>query len=599
MTKMTFMSDTRQLEIVSAVKIAADLVEAGKTPTEAIIKAAGDIKANEHVLQRMVEAYNTAATLAHLKTAEEKAASFPLADYDAAKKALFPEGKEALVAMQKVAKTTALEIPDLRMEKVAFWADLGSKYEIKGGEHKGKKGVLVASESTSITEESLDGKTKVRKNTDECTCTLKLTDGTEVQVTKPEEDLRRDYDSDGVSCPAPCEAKAASEKKASDLCCSNFYGSVGDRYKVVKGEYKDKKGTLKSYKSTRKETKKLDGNTKTTSESSEHEITLDLDGGASWTCKDPSEITRYYEEEKKASVNYHVEQSTELLLTPGTPIPRDFDSLQAAALKKCGHWQKVAQEARLEQEEHKTLALDAMHKIASVFRMARRPDWTQFEGEVLAVHGADAKVYLDSIYDTGSLGSVKCARAKEALQVSYIDTDTELHKLFEVFKIASEISNERKAEKIAAEAQYTADRAEILKLGAFSGNVADFAALGDFTKKFMGGMDAQDPPKPPGRTELNPNVGLEAELQKARLQAIIRDMMTEDEVIAQHAGEQPQRVMQAIEEVSSLNPRILEMPSVLQAGVRKHLEMGQMDPFEMKAYQVLGNPSATAQQKGQ
>lgn len=594
MTKMTFMSDTRQFEIVGAVKIAADLVAAGKNPTEAIVKAAGDIKANEHVLQRMVEAYNTAATLAHMKTAEEKSSSFPLADYDAAKKALFPEGKEALAAMQKIAKTSALEIPDLRMEKVAFWADLGQQYEIRTGEHKGKKGTLVGSESTRVTEESLEGKTKVRKDTDECTCTVKLEGGTEVTFSKPDEDLSRYYDNGPTS--APCEAAKCGAEKTAGLC-GGFYGSVGERYEVVKGEYKDKKGTLKSFKTTCKESKKLEGNNRVTSESNEAEIVLDLDGGAAWTCKDPQEIRRYYESEKKASVRTHVEESHEILVPPGTPIPRDFDSLQTAALKKCGHWQKVAQEARLDQEKHRTMALEAMHKIASVFRMARRPDWTRFEGEVLAVHGDPAKPYLDSIFDAGSLGSVKCARAKEALQVPYVDTDTDLHKLFEIFKVASEISNERKAEKLAAEKQYAEDRAEILKLGAFSGNVADFAAIGDFANKYLGGMDAQDPPKPPGRAELNPNVGLEAELQKARLQAIIRDMMTEDDVIAQHAGEKPQRVMQAIEEVSSLNPKILEMPSVLQAGVRKHLEMGQMDPFEMKAFQVLGNPKAVADHK--
>jgi len=597
MTKMTFMSDARQNEIVEAVKTAADLVESGKTPTEAIIKAAGDIKANEHVLQRMVEAYNTAATLAHLKTAEAKADSFPLADYDAAKKALFPEGKEALAAMHKIAKTTALEIPDLRMEKVAFWADLGQKYEIRSGEHKGKKGVLVASESTCITEESLDGKTKVRKNTDECTCTVKLDGGTEVKITKPDEDLRRDYDDGGASCPMPCEAKSASEKTAGLGDC--FYGSVGDRYKVTKGEHEGKKGTLKSYKSTRKESKKLDGATRTSSDTCTHEIVLDLDGGGSHTCTDPSNISRYFEEEKKASVRYHVEQSNEIFVEPGTAIPRDFDSLQAVALKKCGHWQKVAKEAQLEQEKHKSLALDAMHKIASVFRMATRPDWSQFESEVLAVHGDSAKPYLDSVFDTGSLGSVKCARAKEASKAPYIDTNSDLHKLFEIFKVASELSNEFKAQKVANETRYAEDRAEILKLGAFSGNVADFAAIGDFANQFMGGMDAQDPPKPPGRAELSPNVGLESELQKARLQAIIRDMMTEDDVIAQHAGENPYRVMQALEEVSSLNPKLLEMPTVLQAGVRKHLEMGQMDPFEMKAYQTLGNPKATSDNKGQ
>lgn len=592
MTKMTFMSDARQNEIVEAVKTAADLVESGKTPTEAIVKAAGDIKANEHVLQRMVEAYNTAATLAHLKTAESKADSFPLADYDAAKKALFPEGKEALAVMSKIASTSALEIPDLRMEKVAFWADLGQKYEIRSGEHKGKKGILVGSESTSITEESLDGKTKIRKNTDECTCTVKLDGGSEVKITKPDEELSRDYDCPSdMACAEP--AKCSAEKTAGIGDC--FYGSVGERYEVTSGAHKGKKGVLKSYKSTRKETKKLDGATRTSSDTCTHEIVIDLDGGDAWTCTDPGQIRRYFDSEKKASVNYHVEESNELFLAPGTPIPRDFDSLQSAALKKCGHWQKVAQEARLDQEKHKSLALDAMHKIASTFRMARRPDWTQFEGEVLAVHGADAKPYLDSVFNAGSLGSVKCSRAQEPSKAPYVDTNTDLHKLFEIFKVASEISNERKAEKIAAEAQFAADRAEILKLGAFSGNVADYAAIGDFANKFLGGMDAQDPPKPPGRIDLNPNVGLESELQKARLQAIIRDMMTEDDVIAQHAGENPQRVMQAIEEISSLSPKLLEMPSVLQAGVRKHLEMGQIDPFEMKAFQTLGNPKATSE----
>lgn len=609
MTVMTFMSDKRQLEIVEAVKVAADLAAAGTDPTEAIVKAAGDIKANEHVLQRMVEAFNTSATLTHMKTAgNEKAASFPIADYDKAKKSLFPEGApKAKTATVK--RAVSLELPDLRMAKVAFFCGLGDRYKVVSGEHKDKKGVIVNSEESRIEEEHRDGKTSVRKNTEDYSVTLKFDGGGEGTFTDPDAELKRDYDAPGVT-PEPTEAKAASEKVA---FIERFYCSLGDKFTVMEGDHKDKVGTCIAKKSTSKTKKSMDGKTQTTSESCDSQVTLELPSGTTWVCTNPTTaLKRKWDDEgkccaepckvgadKTAAVT-EVWQVPECLQVPvGTPIPRDFNSLQKHALSQVEYWKKSAAEHRREYEGHKATAAAAVDKIASAFREVGRPDWAQFEGEILALHGADAKPFLDTVFNAGRLGSVKCARAAEGVKVAFINDNTELHKLFEVIKIASELAVDAKVAQEAEEATYAGERAKILGgektagvMIPLSNPLGMAAGLAQSFDSSMG-----EPPKPKGK--LNPSVGLESELQKARLQAAIQEMMTQDPTIAAHAAKDPAKIMRIIEELSKVHPKILEMPSVMNSGVRKALELGSIEPFELKQLQSLGEPAAPAPQQQQ
>ena len=442
---IALMPEKRQLEIVEAVKVAADLVATGRTPTEAVVKAAGEISANEHELQRMTEAYNTSATLAHMRTSSEKSASFPLVDFEAAKLSLFPEGAKVARAVRQAG---ALEIPDLRTAKV-------------GG---------------------------------------------------------------------------AREQELSDYLAWGMQHSSRFPTGMVTPEVIATDPAFQSYK-----------NAKAT---------------------------------KTAGARDDAPQ-------------RDLDSLKIQALRECEHWKKVASEHALAAQEHRLMASNAMHKIATAFRHVDRPDWTRFEGEVLAVHGKEASEYLEAIWAIGGLGSVRCTRAEGPVKVAYVDDRTELHKLFRVFKLACEITSEFKANEKEALERYESDRRDVLehmKVGMMmTGMNPMFMAA-----QLAGTFDGTLPQPSPSKADINPNVGMESELNKARLQAVVRDMMTSDDVIAQHAGQDPAKVVKIVEQLAQVHPKILDMPSVLQSGVRKALELGSIEPFELKQLQSLGEPTSPA-----
>jgi hypothetical protein len=281
--------------------------------------------------------------------------------------------------------------------------------------------------------------------------------------------------------------------------------------------------------------------------------------------------------------------------TPGAP-ERDFESLRAHALKECEYWRKVAEEHRMAHDENRGIALTSMHKLAEIFRRADRPNWTTFEGEVLAVHGKEASAFLDAIWDTGRLGSVRCSRAPGAIKVAYVNDGTELHKLFSIFKVASEIAAEEKVQETQYRERYQSDRAAVLgatkeaMMGAMMGSPMLMAA------QLAGTYDQALQPPAPAKATINPNVGLESELQKARLQAVVRDMMANDEVISAHSANDPAKVVKIVEQLSQVHPKILDMPSVLQSGVRKALELGTIEPFELKQLQSLGDPTSPAPQ---
>jgi hypothetical protein len=111
-----------------------------------------------------------------------------------------------------------------------------------------------------------------------------------------------------------------------------------------------------------------------------------------------------------------------------------------------------------------------------------------------------------------------------------------------------------------------------------------------------GAFDNTIPQPPPSKANINPNVGLESELNKARLQTAVKDMMTDDDVISQHASQDPAKVMKIVEQLAQVHPKILDMPSVLQSGVRKALELGSIEPFELKQLQSLGSPNSPSPQ---
>lgn len=75
----------------------------------------------------------------------------------------------------------------------------------------------------------------------------------------------------------------------------------------------------------------------------------------------------------------------------------------------------------------------------------------------------------------------------------------------------------------------------------------------------------------------------EATLRNIRAQAMLQDLLTSDPVVSTH---DPQDVMDAYNEIVSMTPRAADQRLLVQPLLRKKLEQGQLDPFEVD--QMLG-----------
>jgi len=87
------LSKDQEQKILSSIEQAIGLTNKGEAPNAALQKVAEENGFTPQVVRRMVEAYNTSKTLAHMKNAsgEMRAQSFPLADASAILAGMYPD----------------------------------------------------------------------------------------------------------------------------------------------------------------------------------------------------------------------------------------------------------------------------------------------------------------------------------------------------------------------------------------------------------------------------------------------------------------------------------------------------------------------------
>lgn len=122
------LSKEAEREIVGSLEEAITLTNSGVTPNSAIQKVAEDRHFAPEIVKRMVEAYNTSRTLAHLKSAsvESRGASFPLADAKVILDAMYPE-KVTVPAVKAASMETPISYdrPESReFFKAARWIQI-------------------------------------------------------------------------------------------------------------------------------------------------------------------------------------------------------------------------------------------------------------------------------------------------------------------------------------------------------------------------------------------------------------------------------------------------------------------------------------------
>lgn len=82
----------------------------------------------------------------------------------------------------------------------------------------------------------------------------------------------------------------------------------------------------------------------------------------------------------------------------------------------------------------------------------------------------------------------------------------------------------------------------------------------------------------------------EATLRNVRLQSLLQDMMTNDDIISGYSGDE---VADAFNELNVMSPRLSEQPSVLRSALAKRLQQGRFSDFEID--QLLGSENKLKQ----
>lgn len=120
-----------------------------------------------------------------------------------------------------------------------------------------------------------------------------------------------------------------------------------------------------------------------------------------------------------------------------------------------------------------------------------------------------------------------------------------------------------------------------------TGNAFTWGMTGAAMKDMMGGVAKSL--APPEDKLLNKSVAQlsdpqhEADLRNIRTQAMLADLMNNDPVISGYSGDE---VFGGFNEISELSPRSTDQRAIMQSLLRKRLQQGTLDPFEID--QVLG-----------
>lgn len=269
------------------------------------------------------------------------------------------------------------------------------------------------------------------------------------------------------------------------------------------------------------------------------------------------------------------------------------------AWRKLGGYQTRARKHRKEAEEHRHTFYQACGQLGQRFRAVSGPSWFDFRKEAEALHGPVAAQVCQAIEDDHRLGSVykRHGKSAEARPLPPMINDmTDDHKLLKVALHSAEISAHEQVESQRWQSKFSQAREALLSLGkpekradvaTMLGITALNRAMNDATKSVLD--------RKPATPSLDLDTDLDMEMDKARVGLAVKDLMESDEVISQHASEDPARVAQVVDQVVQVSPKLLNMPLALQSAVRRQLEMGTTEPFELQQIRDLSKPLVAAQ----
>jgi len=282
-------------------------------------------------------------------------------------------------------------------------------------------------------------------------------------------------------------------------------------------------------------------------------------------------------------------------------VPRDFARDLRQAFRKVGGYQTKAREFRKQAEEYKFILERTLQELGSSFkRAAHATNWYEFRKEAAVVGGVLAEQLADIVEHQHGLAQRysrhKLSTAEDWEPDSVIDDTTHEHKLMKVAATAARLCShfgvqaQRWFQKHASTwealvclGKTRSSREKSADVGSSLGLLALQNQMNQATQAVL------DRRKTPVITDadLGGDLDISSELQKTRMGIALRDMMEEDEVIAQHAAENPSAVTEAMDQLINVSPELANMPIALRSALRRQLEMGTTEPFELSQLREL------------
>lgn len=238
----------------------------------------------------------------------------------------------------------------------------------------------------------------------------------------------------------------------------------------------------------------------------------------------------------------------------------------------------IAKQAKQRKGEAGVVLTDRMQKAAAAVRASfSKMAFATLEGALHMRYGTELGASLcDLLYTAANGAACKQARAEQIRPVA-VNTFLEPFDSIDAFYQAT-------TDFTAAAREYDeADKVAVEKRAAF-----------DLTQKTVGGLFG-------GLSSLNESPAYKKELAKAyqkvenpdhrdelnsiRVKALLSDLMGNDEVISTY---DPEEVMDRYNELSKLSPQVAQQPMLVRPILRRALQHGTVDPFEVNQYVSTG-----------
>lgn len=257
------------------------------------------------------------------------------------------------------------------------------------------------------------------------------------------------------------------------------------------------------------------------------------------------------------------------------------DNLLKRAYREADRKYQEAEQARVTQEDCRNDAIGAVTKFANYFRQTGSVEpFERVEKAALQSYGAEVQPLLTVAWNYSRAGTRGEKRASGPEKVTYGDRRP--------YVLLSEAADKRaefvKSAKAYVECKAAADEFKgkvDLRMGLTSKSSQLAAALG-------GGLASRvvaDAAKTPAlydallaATAEIEDPDMEAERKSIRTKMLLRDMMKNDPIL-QKAD--PNAVIKAFNELSSLAPEALEQPAALRTMLQRGVEQGQMDILDI------------------